>query len=476
MNRNYTLVRLALMVVSLLGLMPSTASATTPAIAPVFRDYYAAHQGWRVLGAPLTNLLTIGDREAQYFEKGRIEDHRGTVADRHWAFMFGRLSAELMERAPEQPVNATKTTYAELARVAEAQHRRAAPIDFTGGTIAVQDGIFIPFDPQLRPASGYVVPLYFWTYINQPELFPGGWLHDVGLPMSPAFLTDTVKNGARRQIMMQAFERTVLTYDPQNPEEWQVERGNIGADAVNLSRAVGKIELPEANAVVTLPLRILARVGQPGETLTVALRWANGVTLSRSMSTLSGENGQGLLIGSLDWLTESRPPQPAAHAATLEIRDSSGTVLGQQSLQVLRWDDPDVQRVKLYWLLGDNIRDIQQHVPRTLQIGTAALRELLWGPKPGNLAGFRTAIPSPQEVLTYRGRTDGWGERVTLRKLTIEDGTATADFGRELLAYGGDTARATLIGRQISRTLLQFPSVQRVTILVEGELVPALQP
>jgi hypothetical protein len=35
--------------------------------------------------------------------------------------------------------------------------------------------------------------------------------------MTAAFLVDTVKDGSPRQIMLKAFERTVLTYDPQNP-------------------------------------------------------------------------------------------------------------------------------------------------------------------------------------------------------------------------------------------------------------------
>jgi hypothetical protein len=60
-------------------------------------------------------------------------------------------------------------------------------------------------------------------------LFPDGWLHDIGLPMTDAFLVDTAKNGEPRQIMMQVFERTVVTCNPQNPVEafhgqWYVGR------------------------------------------------------------------------------------------------------------------------------------------------------------------------------------------------------------------------------------------------------------
>ena len=33
-----------------------------------------------------------------------------------------------------------------------------------------------------------------------------------------------------RQIVVQAFQRTILTYDPLNPADYQVERANVGTD------------------------------------------------------------------------------------------------------------------------------------------------------------------------------------------------------------------------------------------------------
>lgn len=94
--------------------------------------------------------------------------------------------------------------------------------------------VFVPYDAQLQAAPGFYVPPMFWSYINRKDLFPGGWHHDVGIPMTDVISVETVKNGQKRTIQMQAFERTVLTYDSQNPQEWQIERGNIGADLVAL--------------------------------------------------------------------------------------------------------------------------------------------------------------------------------------------------------------------------------------------------
>ncbi len=221
---------LSIIMLLILTLLPMQVAAATPTIASPFRDYYAEHQGWRVLGPPLTELVEVDGVTTQLFEKGRLEDHRAVVDDPHWAFMYGRLTAELMVRAPDHAVNATSITYAQLKEAAEPGGRRAAPRGFTNGAYTVREGMFVPYDAQLQPAPGYVIPLYFWNYINQQDLFPGGWLHDIGLPMTEAFLVDTVKNGEQRQIMLQAFERAVLTYDPQNSHAWQVERGNIGTD------------------------------------------------------------------------------------------------------------------------------------------------------------------------------------------------------------------------------------------------------
>jgi sporulation and spore germination protein len=341
----------------------------------------------------------------------------------------------------------------------------------------VRTGTFIPYDPYLRPEPGYIVPLYFWSYLNRADLFPGGWLHDIGLPMTDAFQTTAVKNGTRRAITIQAFERTVLTFDPLNPSSWQVERGNIGADALHaLPQPASAIEIPSAGARVTLPLRILARLGSPGGQVVARLRWQDGTELLRVFPLLRGEDGQGLLIGSLGWMTEGPPPQPPTQPATLEILSASGELQARQTVTALSADDPGTQLISVYWVLGEDVVAARQRIPRTIQIGTAALNDLLWGPAPGNLAGFTTAIPTPEQVLSFAGRAPGWGARVTLRSLVIRDGVATADFSRELNAYGGGSLRVMLIRQQISRTLLQFPTVREVRIAIEGETEGVLEP
>jgi hypothetical protein len=461
----------------MLGWMPFVSrTAHAAEVAPPFTDYYARYQGLRVLGLPLGGLTQVEGYPAQYFEKGRIEDHRKDGGDPAWQFAYGRLAAELMERAPTLSVSTMSVTYNELRLAAGPSLRMSPPSGFTGGTRPVQDGMFVPFDAQLRPAPGYAVASYFWAYINRLDLFPGGWPHDVGLPMTAVFNANVVKSNETRTIFVQAFERTVLTYDPKNPTGWQVERGNIGADALSTLNVVGgRIELPTPNSTVTMPIHIVARGGTPGERVTVTLRWEDGIQLSHTFELLRGEDGRGLLVTNFDWLTEGPPPTPTTNKAVLQIHTNAGGLIAEQPLTVFQYNDPTAQSVKLYWYIDEELVESLGRFPRTTEVGTAALQELLWGPTPGNLADFSTAIPTPEEVLAYSGRGPDWGHRVTLKKLTIENGVATADFSKEMLAYGGGAARVAAIRTQITRTLEQFPSIRQVRILVEGD-PDALQP
>lgn len=112
-------------------------------------------------------------------------------------------------------------------------------------------------------------------------------------------------------------------------------------------------------------------------------------------------------------------------------------------------------------------------IPRTARVGTAALEELLKGPADPTLS---TALPTPQEVQRYAGREADWGDQVRLLGLTIEDGIATANFSKEMQAFGGGSARVMLIRAQITRTLQQFPTVSEAQIAIEGETEDVLQP
>src|SRR5215210_2813351 len=121
-----------------LGLRAPSAAHAQSEVAEPFRAYYRDHQGVRVLGYPLTRLIDISGVPAQYFEKGRIEDHRGRVTVPKWSLLFGRLTDELIARDPFGAVNNTGTTYRDLGAAHQPDVRVPAPANFQCGTLTTQ--------------------------------------------------------------------------------------------------------------------------------------------------------------------------------------------------------------------------------------------------------------------------------------------------------------------------------------------------
>ncbi len=200
----------------------------------------------------------------------------------------------------------------------------------------------------------------------------------------------------------------------------------------------------------------------------MTVRWADGNQFSHDFTTLGGLDGRGLLIVPLDRIGAG-PDYPPTQAAAVEIHTPDGSPLAWQPLTILNPQDPDTMATNVYWTRGEEIVPQTIRVPRTLGIARASLEALLWGPVPGNVEGFTSAIPSPQAVLAYPGRDAGWGERVTIRDLKIIDGVAYADFSVELGAHSGGALQVTQIREQIEATLRQFSTVDDVAITINGQ-------
>lgn len=227
------------------GVISGTNTTTTPPastrpdfypVAQEFQQFYDTHDGLRILGRAISAAFNPGNSpgKVQYFEKGRLEDHSYETADSNWRFQYGLLVDELQQQRASQPVggDASTITYGSLADIAGADKRVPTPANYSGNVLTLSDGgAFIPFSSNLSPAPGHNVPAPFWKYLQRTDLFPGGWLHDIGLPITePVEAVVTKGNVKDRKIMVQAFQRTILTYDPANPPDWQVERANVGTD------------------------------------------------------------------------------------------------------------------------------------------------------------------------------------------------------------------------------------------------------
>jgi hypothetical protein len=87
------------------------------------------------------------------------------------------------------------------------------------------------FDPLFVSGTVYtIVP-------DGGKLYVGGrfptdllidWIYVVGYPLSEPFWVRAWVGNAQRDVLVQPFERRVLTYLPDNPAGWQVQMGNIG--------------------------------------------------------------------------------------------------------------------------------------------------------------------------------------------------------------------------------------------------------
>lgn len=87
----------------------------------------------------------------------------------------------------------------------------------------------------------------FWQYLNStgPLLDSDnggqqitGKLFDplfyaTGYPITEAYWTKTTVGGVEKDVLVQMFERRVLTYTPSNPSGFQVEMGNVGLEYYN---------------------------------------------------------------------------------------------------------------------------------------------------------------------------------------------------------------------------------------------------
>lgn len=213
---------------------PLPTATPTPSLQPGawgidlrFLAYYAEHDGPRLLGRTIGAQAVLGGNVVQYFEKGRMEDHSGRI-------QYGLLVDELHQARVTLPVggDTSTVTYATINDLASPQRRITAPAGFEAGVSFNDDGsVFIPFSADLSSASGHNVSRVFWDYMQREDFFPAGWLHDIGLPLTEAIPATVDKGPLRgRQILVQAFQRTILTYDALNPVEFQVERANVGTD------------------------------------------------------------------------------------------------------------------------------------------------------------------------------------------------------------------------------------------------------
>jgi hypothetical protein len=90
-----------------------------------------------------------------------------------------------------------------------------------------------------EPITRHNIPDIFWQFLNAtgPISETGQivnkrliepWFYASGLPISDAYWSRVKIKGEMQDVLIQAYERRVLTYVPTNPRGFEVEMGNIG--------------------------------------------------------------------------------------------------------------------------------------------------------------------------------------------------------------------------------------------------------
>jgi hypothetical protein len=203
-----------------------------------------------------------GRRLVQYFDKARMEvnNPHADPANPYYVtnglivveMVTGRVQtgeADFEARPPADVAvsgdgnDPAAPTYAGFAALLTAPPMTGLPNQRIG-----REGTLTPVEPpgppdRLQPAftdavTQHSVPAAFWAWMNSSGPIMVGdqpgqglvfdWLATLGHPISEAYWAAVTVSGVPQLVLVQLFERRVLTYNPANPPAFQVEMGNVG--------------------------------------------------------------------------------------------------------------------------------------------------------------------------------------------------------------------------------------------------------
>jgi hypothetical protein len=196
-----------------------------------------------------------GTHTVYYFDKSRMEinDPQGDRTN-PWFITNGLLVREMIAGqfqvgdgtfVPLAPPNVplagdgsggNAVTYAALGKVASLEPGANAVPNRVGSTITevIDASGTVGKNPVLATAASYTyydptlghnIADVFWRWLAAQ---PVDWIYGTGHPLTEPYWTLARINGADVWVLVQAFERRVLTYVPSNSSGWQVEAGNVG--------------------------------------------------------------------------------------------------------------------------------------------------------------------------------------------------------------------------------------------------------
>lgn len=213
------------------------------------------------------DYVESGKRLVQYFDKTRMEiNDPGGDPNSPYYVTNGLLVRELISgqlqlgdrkfenRAPANigvggdPDDSTGPTYATLGRLTFPAQNRVGKLVFeavTRDSTVIKDQVeyannYLIVNDHFETTTQHNIPSPFWVYLNQngPIVDSTGLIritrlfdpifYATGLPITEAYWSKVLVGGSLKDVLVQAFERRILTYTPSNVGAFQVQMGNVG--------------------------------------------------------------------------------------------------------------------------------------------------------------------------------------------------------------------------------------------------------
>lgn len=244
---------------------PAFATVWNKSDAPVASG--KANRSW--LWGPQANYMgkeeysnsTDGSRLVRYYDKSRMEvnNPKGNKNDPYYVtngllvtemiageIQLGDNSLITAKVACDIPIvgdprkdNPLTPGYAALAGVSSLHDDNKAAnrtgqqvdtaIDVNGTVTADTDHKSLAKYAAYSPQTGHNIPDLFWAYLQKmPADYGFDWTFVLGYPISEAYWTQMRVGGKDLPVMIQAFQRRVLTYVPSFDPNWRVQMGNVG--------------------------------------------------------------------------------------------------------------------------------------------------------------------------------------------------------------------------------------------------------
>jgi LPXTG-site transpeptidase (sortase) family protein len=317
------------------------------ALGAAQRSWYWGPATFAVLNEKYNNSPG-GYRQVAYHDKSRMEiSNPGGDRGSKWYMTNGLLVRELVSGqlqlgdndfqplAPaEIPVsgdgpaeNPGSPTYASFRNLLTPTqpHGNAFTAKLNRDGTVEEDASLAQRYPETRPAYfdsnlNHNIPGVMWDFMNLqgPVIVDRklvtqkieDWVFSFGLPISEPYWTRSKVAGVEKDVLVQLFERRVLTYTPSNDPAFRVEMGNVGQHYFNWRYAQNNPKPGDAQPFTQPAMRlsipaigvdsVIEYVGLKDDgTMDVPLNPRN-VGWLRTGSRV-GDRGNSVIAGHLDW-------------------------------------------------------------------------------------------------------------------------------------------------------------------------------